>query len=153
MSEIRDMVAGRELDELIQVKFFEVKYMCHIDGCLENHCCIEGNIYDCTIAEDLNKLGLKKEDCSAWKMVEPEPYSTDIAAAWEIVNKMRMPFEIQKSYEEKYEKGEIGFFINWCNKEHDGESCYLVCPEGRSIWAETAPEAICKAALLAVEEK
>jgi len=84
-------------------------------------------------------------------------YSTDIATAWEVVQVMPQPFMIQKSYEkefyeEEYDKnGTIGFEINWCDKGYCGiDYCMAQECVNKKIWCKTAPEAICKAALLAV---
>ena len=141
MMDIREMKAGRELDALIQVKFFEAKYMCHADGCLEEKCCMDtGDIHDCEIAENLEDEGSGKDNCPEWKMIDAEPYSTNISAAWEVVEKMR----------------EVGYFIRLADQ---GEFIrgrfynpdYLPVEKPSWVEAETVPEAICKVALIAME--
>jgi len=159
--DVRELEPGRELDELIRAKFFETKYMCHIDGCFEENCCLENNIHDCSIAEDLDEIGLKKEDCSAWKMVEPEPFSTDISAAWEVVEKIKRK-EIRGYGDIRIFWGNYG--PNTTPKGPCGQMVYpdslawlcgIEMEDGRlfSVDSKTAPHAICLAALLAMEDK
>ncbi|WP_340389520.1 hypothetical protein [Paenibacillus sp. FSL E2-0151] len=63
----------------------------------------------------------------------PKRYSTDISAAWEVLNKM-IYFGMEVN---------VGFYEKWdCALDYNGTNW---CEQ-----AETAPEAICKAALLAV---
>lgn len=48
---------------------------------------IAGRELDALVAEKVMGLDLLEEDnYENWIPVEPEPYSTDIAAAWELVN-------------------------------------------------------------------
>ena len=68
--------------------------------------------------------------------------STDISAAWEIVEKMR----------------EVGYFIRLADQDEFIRARFYnpnFLPDEKSLWivAETVPEAICKAALLAMEDK
>jgi hypothetical protein len=75
-------------------------------------------------------------------------YSTWIADAWEVATIMRLPFEIARSYKDYNGEGPLGWVSNWCKHGHNGEQCEGVCPEGNSVWALSAPEVICKAALI-----
>ncbi|MBY0205283.1 BC1872 family protein [Paenibacillus cucumis (ex Kampfer et al. 2016)] len=60
-------------------------------------------------------------------------YSTDISAAWDVLNKMiYFGMEVNVGFYEKWDCALDYRGTNWCEQ------------------AETAPEAICKAALLAV---
>jgi hypothetical protein len=84
-------------------------------------------------------------------------YSTDISVAWEIVERKEfMPLKLYKCWDKSGTDRGLGWCVNWCI---DGEclcntpaSGNMECPEGNEVWAKTAPEAICKAALLAMEE-
>ena len=139
--DIREMKAGRELDALIQVKFFEAKYMCHADGCLEEKCCMDtGDIHDCEIAENLEDEGSGKDNCPEWKMIDAEPYSTNISAAWEIAEKFNFCIDNAGYGEKKYR-----VILNELNNNND-----VYRPEA---FGETAPLAICRASLLQKEER
>lgn len=91
-----------------------------------------------------------KQQHGAWEIVGPR-YSTDISAAWEVVEKMPLPFLVFKSYEESLGVGPIGWIVNWCDNYGDC-GCFSghECINGKSVWSTSAPEAICKAALKAV---
>ena len=81
-------------------------------------------------------------------------YSTEISAAWQVIEKMPMPLELAKSYEKVYESGPIGWQVCWCpNEMNQCEGCNddCRCTSGNDVWAETAPLAICKAALKTLE--
>lgn len=62
-------------------------------------------------------------------------YSTDIAAAWEVVDSLRSRFE--------------GFYWN-LNETYDGMWTVNFWPKGSELNGDTAPHAICLAALKAV---
>lgn len=74
-------------------------------------------------------------------------WSTNISLVWEVVEETKMPFLICRSYENEFGVGEVGWTITWCKKA----GCNLSdrCVHGNDFWALSAPEAICKAALLA----
>lgn len=80
------------------------------------------------------------------KPCDPPPYSTDIAAAWEVVGRLRsQECALHLSQSEPNDSND-GFYASFSeyrpsieNEPHTFE------------WARTAPEAICKAALRAVE--
>lgn len=74
--------------------------------------------------------------------------SSNISAAWEVVEKVAViPFSISKIYT-RY--GGHGWSVNWCLEGYDCDNCDNDCHKECEINAKTAPEAICKAALLAV---
>jgi hypothetical protein len=74
--------------------------------------------------------------------IYPE-YSTDIAAAWEIVAKHPHYFQLVRSNETGWRPSPWGAML-W--------RCRFYAPEKFEARAETAPLAICRAALLAVME-
>lgn len=99
--EIRNMPAGREMDELIARRV----------------------------------MGIKPPPSSdVWLVL---PYSTDIAAAWEVVEKMGDKFD-------DLERGTGGFYMVTV---YPGNPNMPIVVRG-----ETAPLAICRAALLAMGE-
>ena len=61
-------------------------------------------------------------------------YSTDIAAAWEVLDKLNCAFTVARAWK-----------ID--DKEWTGFSCWIA---GASALGETTPLAICRAALLAI---
>ncbi|QUL57546.1 hypothetical protein KDC22_14345 [Paenibacillus tritici] len=75
--------------------------------------------------------GERKTEEEAWN--DNRPFSTDISAAWEVLNKViEMGMEIN-----------VGFYQKWdCALDYRGTQW--------NEQADTAPEAICKTALLAV---
>ena len=75
-------------------------------------------------------------------------YSTDIAAAWEVVKRMPIPFKLEKCWEKAYQIGPEGWSACWCT-DADCEGCNenSRCTNGDDAWAETAPLAICRCAL------
>lgn len=82
-------------------------------------------------------------------------WSSDIEAAWDIVEKAnQMPWRIQRSYKGRWQVGRLGYCVAWCeeNSCEDKDKVCSWCECGKVVWAETAPEAICRAALLAVLE-
>jgi len=117
-TKIRNMKPGRELDALVAEK---------VMGWTYGHPCPEG--MDCLHwADEKGKV----------RDYKPPQYSTDIAAAWEVVEKMS---EQWPQYQ--LAKIEDGWSVMW---GFDGYGW----PEATG---KTAPEAICKAALLAVTEE
>ena len=79
-------------------------------------------------------------------------YSTDIAAAWEVVKRMPIPFKLEKCWEKAYQIGPEGWSACWCT-DADCEGCNenSRCTNGDDAWAETAPLAICRCALKVME--
>ena len=71
---------------------------------------------------------------------ELKPYSTDIAAAWEVVEKLQERGTLTVSSARGGSVGELKTFA-WCVEIHGPEV---------EEWGDTAPHAICLAALKAV---
>ena len=86
----------------------------------------------------------------------PAPrYSEEITDTWKIVEKInQMPWRMQRSYKDLWQVGRLGYCVAWCeeNSCNDKDKVCSWCECGKVVWAETAQEAICKAALLAVLE-
>ncbi len=139
---IDEMPAGRECDALIYKALGnEVEHCCFVDDSYGASCVGSENAIDCLIAEQ--KAKKDKEipgDCEYWKTIDIPPYSADIAAAWEVLLKLK-------------EKG-----FTWMMGETDYKKDYIVVELGLEIItrnnhnsiAETAPLAICRAALKAM---
>lgn len=74
-------------------------------------------------------------------------YSTDIAAAWEVVRALRDPTEGDERFWTLTDSGSLGWHadLSWNAKEGDA-----LVPLGEGI-GDTAPLAICRAALTAME--
>ena len=124
--EILAMKPGRELDSAIKRHIFG------IDVTVDNY----------------YKLGI-----GYYKV---EPYSVDIASAWEVVEKIwNLPDVTQNPYSiSKYtmDNGINGYCVEWCywGLCIDGGCNKKACngTKDKYVIAETAPEAICKSALL-----
>lgn len=71
-------------------------------------------------------------------------YSRDISTAWGVAEKMckGRPYEISSSFQDECDVGIEGWLVTWGNIGGSGKE---------EMWAPTAPEAICKAALLTQE--
>lgn len=139
--DILAMKPGKELDALVGSIVLKLpqKYVCVVDDRSEEECCILDRPSDCLFAYGLLAKGLGRDDCKYWRRLEPEPYSTDLSAAWEVVEKMakKWPdFGISKSNQGSK------WCVSWGFDGHGWEYAD----------AETAPLAICKAALLSALE-
>ena len=130
---------SREIDELIADKVMGLKRKSRIHGTTD-----EVDIYT---ANPYFFDSVRKEDLH---YVAPLPYSTNIADAWEVVEKLGrwrgfdfmlvMPNPEQTFHLHTYEAG-------WYEATNDG-------PERRVVGdADTAPLAICLAALKAVSQE
>lgn len=110
---------------------------------------LEGRELDCAVAEEVMGLRICHDPgCAAWGGLhefdegeEIPHYSTDIAAAWEVVDRMkevgRFP-EIRFGYD------------GWYAIHHEGDHhCGHPCVKAGAT-ESTPPEAICRAALKAV---
>jgi len=130
--DIREMKAGRELDALVAERVMGLNIK--LKGCVEGEA-IDQCLFDwdpdvpcpCSYMEK-HKTNI---GCEHYQPVFKR-YSTDISAAWEVVNRL-YPIMI-------YHYSTIG-----------DETGYRVTIEGVVVTAETAPEAICKAALAVME--
>lgn len=131
--------SSREIDELIADKVMGLKRKSRIHGTTS-----EIDIYT---ANPYFFGSVRKEDLHH---VQPRPYSTNIADAWEVVEKLGrwhgfdfmivMPDPEQTFHLRTYEAG-------WYEATNDG-------PERRVVSdADTAPLAICLAALKAVSQE
>jgi len=122
--EILAMKPGRELDTLVAEKIFRLEYM----ECI-----------GCYIDSNGNEQKIQR-------------HSTDIAAAWEVVKKM---YELGFRYN-------VNILDDWRFEKPTQHCCFAKlkpdCTDGSYIkdydhfraYGNTAPEAICKAALLAM---
>lgn len=132
--EILSMPAGIEMDALVQKHIFGIKqrYACFADGYIPDNCC--ENPEDCTVAERLVKEGRKyPDDCEEWRELEHILYSNDIAATWMVVEKMQDCLHLCEH-----------------GKEGTWEACFCYAGPGKEASANSAPLAICRAALLSV---
>jgi hypothetical protein len=135
--EILGMEAGRELDKLIGFYIFGYGIPANIppDKDLYIRFKVTSNIVN------------GKADCEEILPIPLKCYSTDIKAAWEVVEKMReKSFYVRVNSIGKY--FECCFIKNFVN-ENNTPGSFI----GLSNTCKTVPEAICKAALLAVLEE
>lgn len=96
-----------------------------------------GRELDALIAEKVMRLDLLEEDAHEnWIPIAPEPYSTDIAAAWKVLT--TVPCHGWTLHSEWAQEPHCTFY-NW-----DSENTH----KGQSI-----PHAICLAALIMMEKK
>lgn len=126
--EILELEPGREIDCLIAEKIMGWKV---IEGSYINSVYIVGD-------DDYKEIG----SCN---------FSTDISAAWEVVEKMKeLHYDTAELYRFTDNKWLVKFVCSYgpCPYHNNPENTW----HGSSVTAQTAPEAICKAALLAVQE-
>lgn len=100
-----------------------------------------GRELDALIAEKVMGLSLQEEDAHEnWIPIEPEPYSTDITVAWEVVKYFsNKPFNI---------------WISTCgllNAPHFQAVLQSKDGRGGNCIGTTVPHAICLAALKAID--
>ena len=140
--QIDQMEAGREMDDLINEKVMgnRKQYGCFIDDGYADDCVTD--ICDCVIAESLHEEKEKFPDkCQYWREVDPLPYSTDIASAWEVVEKAT-----------DYEGFSSDFALDGTPNYHTWKLWFGTrghCTEGKGS-ANTVALAICRAGLKAV---
>lgn len=140
--EILAMKPGRELDVLVAEKVmgnayeeYGFRYPDHLatKGGEESW----GNSPEYTIAKCRNYGGTLLK-----RLAAPEPYSQEIAAAWEVVERLLMRGEKLSIY---------------CDPDAPGPDLVesdrftVAWPVGDNVSARTAPEAICKAAIITLE--
>jgi hypothetical protein len=122
--EIENTPAGKEMDALIAREIFGMT----IDKTFKGEWVVNPSYYVGSLGESRAR---------GWA---PKPYSTDIAAAWQVWEKL---VEM-----ERYPTLHQG------PDENDDSNTYayieLVNPADINAWADTVPLAICRAALLAV---
>ena len=109
--------AGRELDAEIAEK---------VMGCR-------------VVRQSGNSPWLVETPAGIWGRVEQVPYSTDIAAAWQVVEKYRV---LDHHFN-------VGVNMGFDGKAH---GYWAICANGPTAHADTAPLAICLAALAAVAD-
>ena len=105
-----------------------------------------GREMDVLIAERV--MGFPGAAVGGWtnpKIGDPQPYSTDIAAAWTVLEKLRSDgFDIEVSATEVEDKYTPGWTVEF---DHD-RSPYRTYTKHPNAWkVETATLAICRAAL------
>jgi hypothetical protein len=129
---IDEMPAGREMDALVAEKVMgnKLEYGCFVDDRYADDCVTD--ICDCAIAESLHKEKDKFPDkCQYWRELDPLPYSTDIAAAWEVLNKF--------THKEPC--------INYLNDLWNPVGWHCHIDGHHTEGCDTAPLAICRCAL------
>lgn len=142
MTDIDTLPAGRELDALVAEKVMGL--MDHgareqhewgddfdVPDYHSGHCCKWCGVYEPT-------CGCPKDDVGPC-VKEPQPYSTSIAAAWDVVEKM---------------SSDHGYWMT-LQHETDGSGPIALCQFSKDgsptihAYGDTAPLAICRAALKA----
>lgn len=136
--QVLGMVAGRELDKLIGQHIMRYR-LYHYDKDIEENCYIMLVDEDFDSVLNLGYVGERDTEEEAWD--DCPHFSTDIAAAWEVVEKMRL-----ESW---------GVTItSWGHDETMGEDPWLVTfgfQRGPcNFMSLSFPEAACKAALLSL---
>jgi hypothetical protein len=61
------------IKDAIKVAVSKIQYGCHIDADKDeiyHNCCIDDNIVDCSVAEDLIGKGKCKKDCEFWRPIK-----------------------------------------------------------------------------------
>lgn len=146
---VDEMPAGREMDALIAEKVMghRPEYGCFVDDTYNGECVGTDGATDCLLAEQ--KLRKQKQipgDCKYWRIAEPEPYSTDIAAAWEVVEK------IKDTNMDSYKYGANSFELSRNRPMQPSRlyACRFNSNNNGYSYAETASLAICRAALKTV---
>lgn len=137
--EILNMPAGREMDVLIAEKVMQLDHYEHrweADGECEKCKCVtdfhSGRIY-------LNYKKIDYRDCT-----NPDPYSTDISAAWEVVDEIKDKWgmvNLEYSHDKELDPPDADKWSVYFDIDFD---------DSFMAFADTAPLAICRAALLAV---
>ena len=139
------MKAGRELDALVAEKVMGW------DGCHSIHYC-EDTWYNYCKNPGCYATGADEDEMiGSWDGGEPPipgckgypPYSTSIAEAWLVVEKFDT-WEVHRWYDPKYKRYDGDFYVSCYLTKHDPEMF------GEAT-ADTAPLAICRAALKAAE--
>lgn len=149
--EIIAMEAGEELDKLIAIEV-----MAESAPNL-----IPENALDLQLAGDPVKspmgcwVCLCRYDEGDIPMWRPVPFSTDISAAWQVVEKVEGAWDIKKRFRPHPDDpagsgGRATYQASTFLSNFDPYENELInVQKGRSPWVWSLPEAICKAALLA----
>jgi len=151
MTEIDEMPAGRELDALVAEKVMDQDFCrCPTDDAGET---IHGICWKNDGFKTIQDVGT----CwSCKKRPQHERYSTDIAAAWEVVEKLvlELGWDFDVSLEPAYaDDAEQRVGVMFTRKAEI--AAYAKLSEDSPIYVAggLVPLAICRAALKAVEEK
>lgn len=132
--EILAMKPGKELNKMVGEKVMEY-LIYHYDKDVPDNCyyMLMDEHFDLVAGYEGIHIGERKTEELAWD--DCPKFSEDISAAWEVVEKMK----------EKYAVAVVSF--------KSAVLCKIQAPESDSFDADckTEPEAICKAALLAME--
>lgn len=135
------MKAGRELDILVAEKVLGLKVVKTVWGKRKQYGCYsigEPDWYD---------------DAGATELGNPLPaYSTDIAAAWEVVEHMNNLGTKSRDAYFILNKSDSGFKVSFYRRKHVGPGQWDYVAYHGTVKADTAPMAICLAALKAVEK-
>ena len=130
--QIENLEAGRELSELVSAVVMGVT--ADMTRCAE-----------CGAKTYLTSTGRGWcSDCGEWRYSPHKNYSTDIAAAWKVVEKMLLGVDPGRHN---------GFILSFMENDEEVACWYAEFPDPwEYAEGETAPLAICRAALLAVME-
>jgi hypothetical protein len=140
--EIRNMPIGKEIDELIQICVFgkPVQAFCNETPC--PYC-----------GRKMRFCGQRSwcGECRKWRYSSVKNYSADITFAWEVVEKIKSWGEgwCPQIYWDDNDGLEPGDWVVEFNKYWKLKNDYRHC----EAIADTAPLAICRAALVAVNER
>lgn len=115
MTELENLKPCREFDTIVAQEVMEIDGLCRCRG---------------NLLIDANTLWSGREKHAKCGGVIPKPYSTSIAAAWEMVERFR-PISITYG---------VGLYNKW----------YVAFGHAAMAYSETIPHAICLAALKAV---
>lgn len=128
--QIDEMEAGRELDALVAEKVMELRRV------------EEGNVYFWPSPEMVEQIRKRHPDVIGVDYFPAPHYSTDIAAAWQVVDKLT-------DENEPFPR----FCIFW-HKELEWGAEFQMTQElfPHRVYADTAALAICQAALKAMEQ-
>jgi hypothetical protein len=130
--ETLNMPAGREMDALIAREIFGMT----IDRTFKGEWVVNPSYY-------IGSLGESR--ARGWA---PKPYSTDIAAAWEVLEAVSKKYECATVVGREYPYGRMMYAAALVGGNLRYDNPYLRL----SALADTAPLAICRAALIAVAE-
>jgi hypothetical protein len=138
--EILNMPAGREMDALIAENLFGWHWVTGILA-FGQPSLISPELYG-KQKDHLIDTTLRRDNGTF------PHYSTDIAAAWEVVEKMRDPSDDEPDFWVITDAGKNhGWVVSSYWAHHDGNI------DNFHVQAETAPLAICRASLLAVMQE
>lgn len=127
---ILKMEAGREMDELIAIGIMGLPRRSELEN--------DSPCPDCgtPLYKRASRAARAKCDsCNDWKYSPYKEYSTDISAAWEVFEELVKKWDIVEVW---YERNTDPKW--WCE--------FISGGDGNNAFADTAPLAICRVALL-----